>query len=126
MNMFPCSELITFRVRRSQGEMYIGHGRLCVCLSVCLSVPPRVPTLLHELGRKLGEWYGVHSSCALLGGFAIGAQHGFRCYDNIAPNAKCQRVLVLALCLVQFSLVAGPFTPTNRPEVNYSQDYSHG
>jgi len=26
--------------------------------------------------------------------------HGFRCYDNTAPNAKCQRVLVLALCLV--------------------------
>ena len=39
--------------------------------------------------------------------------HGFRCYDNVAPsvlaidahdsiveNAKCQRVLVLALCLV--------------------------
>ena len=25
--------------------------------------------------------------------------HGFRCCDNIAPNAKCQRVLVLALCL---------------------------
>jgi len=22
--------------------------------------------------------------------------YGFRCYDNIAPNAKCQRVLVLA------------------------------
>jgi len=26
--------------------------------------------------------------------------HGFRCDDNIAPNAKCQRVLVHALCLV--------------------------
>jgi len=26
--------------------------------------------------------------------------HEFVCYDNIAPNAKCQRVLVLALCLV--------------------------
>jgi len=26
--------------------------------------------------------------------------HRFLCYDNIAPNAKCQRVLVLALCLV--------------------------
>ena len=30
--------------------------------------------------------------------------HGFRCYDNlqmhVAPNAKCQRVLVLALWLV--------------------------
>jgi len=24
--------------------------------------------------------------------------HGFRCYDNIAPNAKCQRVLVYSLC----------------------------
>ena len=28
--------------------------------------------------------------------------HEFRCYGNIAPNAKCQRVLVLALCLVTF------------------------
>jgi len=26
--------------------------------------------------------------------------YGFHCYDNIAPNAKCQRVLVLPLCLV--------------------------
>ena len=26
--------------------------------------------------------------------------HGFCCYDNIAPNAKCQRVLVLALCVI--------------------------
>jgi len=27
--------------------------------------------------------------------------HVFRCHDNIAPSAKCQRVLVLALCLVR-------------------------
>ena len=26
--------------------------------------------------------------------------HGFRCYDNIAPNTKSQQVLVLAVCLV--------------------------
>jgi len=26
--------------------------------------------------------------------------HEFRSCDNIAPNAKCQRVLVLVLCLV--------------------------
>jgi len=26
--------------------------------------------------------------------------YGFRCYDNIAPNAKCQRVFALAVCLV--------------------------
>jgi len=47
----------------------------------------------------------VTSSCALLGGFAINGYiqsvHGFRCYDNISPDVKCQRVqLVLALCLV--------------------------
>ena len=42
---------------------------------------------------------GVPSSCALLRGFAIGALW-FRCYDNIALNAKFQRVLVLALCVV--------------------------
>ena len=29
--------------------------------------------------------------------------HGFRCGDNIAANVKCQRVLVLALCLVGIS-----------------------
>ena len=27
--------------------------------------------------------------------------HGFSCCDSIEPNAKCQRVLVLALCLVK-------------------------
>ena len=32
--------------------------------------------------------------------------HGFRCYDNIVLlNAKCQRVLVHALCLVVFDMV---------------------
>jgi len=35
--------------------------------------------------------------------------HGFRCYDNIYANAKCQRVLVLALYLVVFvSLLLSP------------------
>jgi len=29
--------------------------------------------------------------------------HRFLCYDNIVPNAKCQRVLVLTLCLVCFT-----------------------
>ena len=31
--------VISFRVRRSRGEMYSGHGRLCVCVyvSVCSS-----------------------------------------------------------------------------------------
>ena len=49
--------------------MYIGRGHLCVCLSV----PHRIPTLLQRPRCNLGEWYGVPSSCALLGGFAVGA-----------------------------------------------------
>ena len=30
--------VITFRVRRSRGEMYIGHGRLSVCVCMCVCV----------------------------------------------------------------------------------------
>ena len=32
------SLLIIFRMRHSRDEMYIGHGRLCFCMSVCLSL----------------------------------------------------------------------------------------
>jgi len=28
------------------------------------------------------------------------SMHGFRCYDNVAPNTKCQQVLALAVCLI--------------------------
>ena len=92
--------MFTFRVRHSQGEIYIGHGRLCVCLCVCLSVPGLIPTLLHGPGCNLGNGRG----CRLVVHYWTDLQsmHGFHCYDNIAPNAKCQRVLVLALCLVVF------------------------
>ena len=35
--------------------------------------------------------------------------HRFCCYDNIVPIMKCQRVLVLAVCLVKLLfLLAGP------------------
>jgi len=50
----------------------------------------------------------------------------FRCYDNMAANAKCQRVLVLALCLVTNStitadpiIVLQPFFP-DRPDLSYN------
>jgi len=61
-------------MRRNRGEMYSGHRRPCVCLCVCVSVPRCIPTLLHGPGCNAGEWWDVRSSCALLGGFAIGAQ----------------------------------------------------
>ena len=77
--------------------MYIGHARLCVSLSV----PRRIPSLLHGPGCKLAEWQGCPLGPLVLHYWAdLQSVHGFRCYDNIAPNAKCQRVLVLALCLV--------------------------
>jgi len=46
-----CFDSDAFHVRRSRGEMYSGHGRLCVCLSV----PRRIPAVLHGPGCKLGE-----------------------------------------------------------------------
>jgi len=48
--------VITFPTRRSRGDMYIGHGRLCVCVCVCVSVLRPIPTLLKGLGCNLGEW----------------------------------------------------------------------
>jgi len=68
-----------------------------VCVSVYLSVCRRIPTLLHYPDVTLENGRG----CPLVVHYWADLQsvHGFRCYDNIAPNAKCQRVLVLALCL---------------------------
>jgi len=65
---------------------------------VCVSVPRRIPTPLHGPGCNLER------GCPLVVHYWADLQsvHGFRCYDNIAPNAKCQRVLVLALCLVDW------------------------
>ena len=89
--------IVTCRVWRSRGEMYIDHARLqCVCLRVCLSLAA-FPHYCTDPDVTCGM-VGVPSSCALLRGFA--SVHGFRCYHNTAPNAKYQRVLVLALCLV--------------------------
>jgi len=48
--------IITFRVRHSRGEMYIGRDRLCVCLCVRVSVARRIPTLLHRPGCNSEEW----------------------------------------------------------------------
>jgi len=54
-------------------EMYIGYGRLCLCLSV----PRCILTFLHGPGCNLGDWLGVPSSCALLGGFAFRGRVSF-------------------------------------------------
>ena len=50
INNYLINNIVTCRVRRSRGEMYIGHGRLCLCLCVYLSVSRCIPTLLHGPG----------------------------------------------------------------------------
>ena len=76
--------------------MYYGHARLCVCVSVCLSVHGRTPTLLHGPGCNLGAWYRLPPSCALLGGFAIGAR--------VALLWQRHEREMLALCLVEIGI----------------------
>jgi len=100
--LYKTSLVITFRVRRqrrSRGEMYICHGRLCVCLCVCPS--PYSHTTAHGPVFKFGECSGEGVPLVVHYWADLQSVHGFRCYDNTAPNAKCQRVLVLALCLVR-------------------------
>jgi len=86
--------------------MYSGDGRLCVCLSVCPS--PHSHTTARTRMYNLGECLYL---CAI-GGICNRCTGFFLCYDNvhickpcalqmrIAPNEKCQRVLVLAIGLV--------------------------
>jgi len=71
--------------------MYSGHASV----SVCLSVRGRMP--MHYCTGPDVAW-GMPPGYALLGGFAIGA-HVVLLWQHSA-NAKCQRVLVLAVCLV--------------------------
>ena len=51
--IFRCTLcVLTFRVRCSRGEMYVGHAHP----RVCVSVPCRIPTLLHGPRCNFGEW----------------------------------------------------------------------
>jgi len=65
-----------------------------VCVSVCLSIA----TLPHYCTNPDVSWENGRG-CPLVVHYWADLQsvHGFRCYDHIAPNAKCQQVLVL-LC----------------------------
>jgi len=85
-------------VRHSRGEMYMVTT---VCVFVCLS--PHYctdPDVTLENGRMCPPV--VHYWAYLQ------SVHEFRCYDNVAPNAKCQRALVLAVCLVLLFSLSTP------------------
>jgi len=72
---------------------------VCVsaCLPVCLSL-----TAFPRYCTDPDVTWGSVRGCRLVVQYWAYLQsvHEFRCYDNIAPNAKCQRVLVVVLCLV--------------------------
>ena len=70
-----------------------GQGRLSVCLSL---------TAFPHYCTDLDVTWGNGSRCPLVVHYwtDLRSVHGFHCYDNIAPNAKCQRVqcLVFSQC----------------------------
>jgi len=74
------------------------EAKCILVMAVCVSVPCHIPTLLQRPGCRLRNG----SECPVVVHYWMDLQsvHGFRCYDNTAPNAKCQWVLVLALCLI--------------------------
>ena len=87
-------------MRRSRSEMHIGHGRLCVCMSFCMSLAafPYSTNPDVSWGNSRGCCLVVHCSADLQ------SMRGFCRCDNITPNAKCQRVLVLCLVYSFISL----------------------
>ena len=103
---------VTFRARRSRGEMFIGHGRLCVCVSVfCLSLA----AFPYYCTDPDVSWGNGGSPLAVHYWVDLQSVHEFRCYENIVPNAKCQRVLVLALCLVYFVRILASCSAVHLP-----------
>ena len=77
-----------------------------VCLSVCLCVVSLSLAAFPHYCMDLNVTWGNDRGCPVVVQFWADLQslHGFRCYDNIASNAKCQRVLVFAVCLVMVAL----------------------
>jgi len=73
-------------------------SRVSVCVCVCVSLPRCIPTPCTDLDVtwENGRGYPLVVHCWA----DLQSVHGFRCYDDIVPNANCQRLLVIAICLV--------------------------
>ena len=95
------------RESQTTRNVYWSRSSVCVCvcmgelLSACVSVCPQRHA--HTTARPDPDvTQGNGRGCPLVVHYWADLQsvQGFRCYDSIAANAKCQRVFVLALCLV--------------------------
>jgi len=113
--------IFTFRVRRvAQAKRPILVT--AVCVSVCLSVPRRIPTV-------------TLLQCPIVVHYRANLQsvHSFHCYDNIAPNVKCQRVLACTPSMPGFLFLSShielrPFAfwlTTELLKLNHVQEYYH-
>ena len=86
--------------------MYIGHARLCACLSV----PRHMHALLHVTGCNLGQWWV--GRCPLFVHYAVDLQsvHGFRCYGNMHvskdASTHCTAGVVVETCRCSVTSVA--------------------
>ena len=76
--------------------------RRCKMYSVCLSLAA-FPHYCMDLDVTWGN--GRRCPVVVHCWVDLRSVHEFRYYDNTMPNTKCQRVLVLALCLVAQKLV---------------------
>ena len=89
---------------------YISHEAKCilvtrVCLSVCVSVCLSLAAFhFPQCSTDPDVSWGNGRACPVVVHYWVDLQlvHGFRCYDNIAPNAKCQPVL--CTCFASFCL----------------------
>ena len=88
--------LLRFVSREALPMRNVYWSRPSVCPCVCLYPSPHS----HTTARiRNVSWGMVWVPLAVHYGADLQSVHGFRYYDNITPNAKYQRVLVLALCL---------------------------
>jgi len=81
-------------MRSSQRKMYIGHGRVCVCVSLA--------AVSHYCTDPDVTWENVRRCHLVVHYWAhfLQSVHKFNFFDSIAPNVKCRQVLVLAHCVV--------------------------
>jgi len=94
--------------------------RVCVCVCLCVFVRGRMPTLSHGTGCNLGV-VGMPPSCALLGGFAVGARVALLWQHNANRSYKLAFVSDIGLAVVFVLKSDVKLQPTNQQVASTSQ-----
>jgi len=96
-------DIVIFHVSRRRREMYIGHARLCVCLSICLPVAA-LPYYCTDPGVTWGNGRG----CLLVVHYWADLQsvHGFRWYGNLARRRNVSECLYSVYAMVVFNFMS--------------------